>query len=341
MKLLPKLPRSCDGTLTTAARSFRTRCPSCSTRFPVDPRKVPEDGVAAICSACMRVFTVVLPEGYVGLSSRVQPALPPATTAPQPEGSEAPSERATEAEPRSTNPQSMGPSVEPFAGLATLDVDPEPAAPPANFRIDPEPVLTEPVAEARAPEIDALDEVASKAPPAVDSVELEPLVPGLREAPLSAAAFGVVEDPPMVALPPAPSKPEPNQPPPAKAPPARKDTYVDLSRFANDALADSTPEPPGARASKSPTAGSERFGKRYPRERARHLARVLVSDIIAYYPVRYQEALSRETLPKDFENEIKKSMREYVDQVGAEMAESTPYFTEALNEVLARGKKVF
>jgi hypothetical protein len=68
---------------------------------------------------------------------------------------------------------------------------------------------------------------------------------------------------------------------------------------------------------------------------------VLVSDIIAYYPVRYQEALSRGSLKEDFDNEIKKSWREYVDQVGSEMAESTPYFTEALNEVLARGAQIF
>ena len=33
-------------------------CPSCSTAFPVDPRKVPDDGVYARCSTCSSVFFV-------------------------------------------------------------------------------------------------------------------------------------------------------------------------------------------------------------------------------------------------------------------------------------------
>ena len=34
------------------------RCASCSTSFPVDPRKVPEEGVYARCSVCDAVFFV-------------------------------------------------------------------------------------------------------------------------------------------------------------------------------------------------------------------------------------------------------------------------------------------
>jgi len=33
-------------------------CSSCSTTFPVDPRKVPDEGVYARCSACSAVFFV-------------------------------------------------------------------------------------------------------------------------------------------------------------------------------------------------------------------------------------------------------------------------------------------
>ena len=71
------------------------------------------------------------------------------------------------------------------------------------------------------------------------------------------------------------------------------------------------------------------------------LARVLVSDMIAYNPDRHQQALDGDTLKEDFEEEIVKSMAEYVEQVGKELAESTDYFQKALNEVLARGEQVF
>lgn len=84
-----------------------------------------------------------------------------------------------------------------------------------------------------------------------------------------------------------------------------------------------------------------RFGKRDPHDKARRLARVLVSDIITYNPERHQRALQQDTLHADFEDEIKKSWAEYVEQVGRDIAESTSYWFDALNEILARGRKVF
>jgi hypothetical protein len=42
-----------------------------------------------------------------------------------------------------------------------------------------------------------------------------------------------------------------------------------------------------------------------------------------------------------FQEELRKSWQEYVEQVGIEVAKSTPYFRDALNEILAKGKKVF
>ncbi len=35
------------------------------------------------------------------------------------------------------------------------------------------------------------------------------------------------------------------------------------------------------------------------------------------------------------------SWQEYVEQVGADLARNTPFWTEALNEILAGGNKVF
>ena len=38
-------------------------------------------------------------------------------------------------------------------------------------------------------------------------------------------------------------------------------------------------------------------------------------------------------------NELK--WEEYVEQVGIDLAKSTPYFRDSLNEILAKGQKVF
>lgn len=75
--------------------------------------------------------------------------------------------------------------------------------------------------------------------------------------------------------------------------------------------------------------------------RARRLARALVSDIVAYHPDRWEKSLRAGTLREDFREEILKSWEEYVLQVGQETADQTPYFRNALNEILARGEAVF
>jgi capsid protein len=63
--------------------------------------------------------------------------------------------------------------------------------------------------------------------------------------------------------------------------------------------------------------------------------------MIVYQPEKRQQALKAGNLKEAFDEEIKKSWQEYVDQVGAELAKSTPFFTEALNEILAGGQKIF
>jgi predicted Zn finger-like uncharacterized protein len=62
------------------------------------------------------------------------------------------------------------------------------------------------------------------------------------------------------------------------------------------------------------------FGRRDPHDKARRLARVLVSDMITYNPERHEEALAHNRLKEDFEEEIDKSWAEYVEQVGPEIA---------------------
>lgn len=78
-----------------------------------------------------------------------------------------------------------------------------------------------------------------------------------------------------------------------------------------------------------------------PNQKAKRLARALVSDIIAYHPTKKEEGLKNGTLKQLLREEIKKSYEEYVDQVGKEFADSTTHFQEALNELLGGGQKIF
>ncbi len=63
--------------------------------------------------------------------------------------------------------------------------------------------------------------------------------------------------------------------------------------------------------------------------------------MIVYQPEKRQKAIEEENLKEVFGEEVKKSWEEYVAQVGEEIANSTPFFTEALNDILAGGQSVF
>ena len=78
-----------------------------------------------------------------------------------------------------------------------------------------------------------------------------------------------------------------------------------------------------------------------PNQKAKRLARALVSDIIAYFPDRHAQGKRDGTLRESFREEIKKSYEEYVEQMGKEFAENTTHFQDALNDVLAGGSKIF
>ncbi|HEX3276439.1 MAG TPA: hypothetical protein VHR43_16400 [Gemmatimonadales bacterium] len=78
-----------------------------------------------------------------------------------------------------------------------------------------------------------------------------------------------------------------------------------------------------------------------PALKARRLARALISDMVVYHPAKRQEGLRDGNLKELFDEEIRKSWEEYADQVGQDVADSTPYFKEALNEILAGGRQIF
>ncbi len=106
-------------------------------------------------------------------------------------------------------------------------------------------------------------------------------------------------------------------------------------------------EPSPARAAEvmPPPSATGRFANPFlqqdPATRARRLARALVSDLVVYHPEKRQRGLADGTLKELFSEEIRKSWEEYSEQVGEELATSTPWFTEALNEILAEGRPLF
>jgi predicted Zn finger-like uncharacterized protein len=78
-----------------------------------------------------------------------------------------------------------------------------------------------------------------------------------------------------------------------------------------------------------------------PDTRARQLARALVSDVKVHHRDRWAESRTAGSLREDFRDEILESWDEYVEQVGEELAKRTPYFRDALNDILAEGERVF
>ena len=129
-----------------------------------------------------------------------------------------------------------------------------------------------------------------------------------------------------------PSAPTPREAPPPSAPvfsPAPSPPSPPVPR---------APSPPGAMPARRPV---NPFLSQDPNAKARRLARALISDMVVYHPEKRRDGLRNGTLKLLFEEEIQKSWEEYAEQVGAEVAQSTPYFHEALNEILADGQPIF
>ncbi len=152
----------------------------------------------------------------------------------------------------------------------------------------------------------------------------------------SAPVFRPTPGQPVTAAPPVPPPAPPAAPAPPKPAPAPVQAAAPTP--AVPVAPAPTPPSPGAAPAARPV---NPFLQKDPKQKARRLARALVSDMIVYQPAKRQRALAEGTLKETFDEEIQKSWEEYVEQVGEEMAESTPYWREALNDILAGGQQVF
>jgi predicted Zn finger-like uncharacterized protein len=223
----------------------------------------------------------------------------------------------------SPTPPVAHPPVRPRASAAS----PLPPRPPVSMPTPPQPMhagfaalpASRPTpARSRAPS-------APPAPPAAPPV-VPPVAP--RSAPFAPAPPQPRPAPPLVR--PAAPAPAPVAPAPAPAAPAPAPTAP-----APVAPVPAPAAPPVARPPINPFLAND------PNQKAKRLARALVSDIIAYFPERHQQGKRDGTLRDVFREEIKKSYEEYVEQMGKEFAEGTTHFQDALNDVLAGGAKIF
>jgi len=178
------------------------------------------------------------------------------------------------------------------------------------------------------------------APPVQDSPSVSPPPPppaprAAAPAPAYPSDHGVAA-PPFVVPPPRSTPARPAAPtypsaPPSGAPHVRPP-------FSSRPVSIATPSAP---RTSSPRPSVNPFLSKDPEQKARRLARALVSDIVVYHPEKRLEGLRHGTLKQIFDEEIKKSWEEYAGQVGRELAESTTHFNDALNEILGDGSKIF
>ena len=165
-------------------------------------------------------------------------------------------------------------------------------------------------------------------PPALDSDPAE------NTRPRAAAEPAILPAP--AAVPTVSPAPSPAPQPPRAASPAAAGGGTAVATAAAEVIS------PGLRAATaSPIPEGLPPEERARHERARRLARVLASDIAIYNKEKRDRGLRDGNLVAVLGYEIKKSWEVYKERVTPDLANSTPYFRDALNEMLAEGKKVF
>lgn len=176
----------------------------------------------------------------------------------------------------------------------------------------------------------ALDgtQAAAQVAPVEEGLVIERSGGGLFGTPPAPAAAAPVETP----------RPAP-RPQPAPAPMAAPAAAFAPERAQGGAVA-AVAEPAAPAA--APEAPGDSDGRpRRDRDKARRLARALVSDILVYNRESRDRALKEGNLIQALGPEIKKSWELYKERVTPEVANSTSHFRDALNEILAEGQKVF
>ncbi len=288
-------------------------CPDCRSIFRVDPAKVPPAGVRARCSVCSGVISIPAPTGQ---------NTPPSGTV-----TSRPSVESSSSTPQAPQVAQTGWDTGAFAQTGERALSSTTPRRPAQPSPTPARSETPPAARPRHEAPDQPTAAATATP----------------RSPASAL-------PEFTPPPPIPPFRPTGSPPPMPTPQAASVSSPASAPFVPSAGRSPVATPPSSNPSGPTRPASQDSGARRPlnpflskdpNQRAKRLARALVSDIITYHPAKHAEGLRDGTLKQLFREEIKKSFEEYIAQVGQQLAESTTYFQEALNEVLGAGKKIF
>ena len=316
-------------------------CTSCHARYTIADSLVPPQGARVRCRKCGEVIQVKPSAPMVSPSEL--PLVPPSPESFRPESPNLESPRPESASalfPAASEPPAPAPEPPPPARE-----QPAPAGEAAGHGFERFPTQGK-TSEAPAgaeyerfatasfsPTVEA--EPAPPAPPAPAPVAPTPAEPAFQEP----APEAPLAPPPLFQVPsrapdPAPPFPPASAPappfPPATAPPRA-------------APAPAAPAPAASRpritASTIPDGLTPEQMQRH--EKARRLARVLASDIAIYNREKRERGIREGNLVAVLGYEIKKSWETYKERVGADFANSTPYFRDALNEIVAEGQKIF
>ncbi len=345
-------------------------CTACNSRYSIADSLIPPQGARFKCRRCSAVIAVSAP--VIELAPTELEVIPPPAPAPvQPKP--APPRPAAEpfAAPSFEEPPStpgFGPSGPPMTAVDRPDSPAfernEPASRPAFEQAPAEtmpPLPPEPAFQQGFYSEPTPPPIAER-PPTLQPAS-EPMTTDSQESP-----FDRMGTPPQFSARPSFAEPAPPPVPPAPARPAapsepampafletpRAPAAQSPSATVATPAAPSAPAAPAAStapaapaASTVPAVGGTPIPEglspeeRAKHEKARRLARVLASDIAIYNRDKRERGIKDGNLVAVLGYEIKKSWEIYKERVTPEFANATPYFRDALNEMLAEGKKIF
>lgn len=332
-------------------------CPACAASFPVDPKKIPEGGVRVRCSECANIFRVdrpapeeAAPEAPVPEEARGDTTAPEASSPDDALGSStAPSEPGRDGWSDQGSDQGKDEWSAPDDHASSTATESSGADTGAESKADEPGGATERTADSELASDEAMPDWAAETEEEAPRTDA-----GGRDEWASGAGVGVEDsggwagqessepetDPETDHVPEPTTWVDAEPEPGSWSEPDSSEEPTDTDQALPDAIP--VQEPATAAESGTPVQGFT-FGKRDPMDKARRLARVLVSDMVMYNSERHQQALAKGTLAEDFDEEIEKSWKEFVDQVGPEIAEGEGrrFWSQALNDILAKGASVF
>jgi predicted Zn finger-like uncharacterized protein len=294
-------------------------CGSCGARYNIQDSLIPPQGARVKCKKCATMITIP-PPPLTELAPQDLELIPPA---PEPTPPPVPEPPTSEEVPRETFSQGFENSPEPAAASGVsasssdLSLERYPQEPPPETPTSDE--FERGGVQPRFGSPPSFTEASTPSGPSYGStMTIEPIT-------ASPAAVEETESRPAMTVP----SPETQEEPVASA----------------DALVTPAAEAPATESTSMPVQSPLPSGlspeERSAHEKARRLARVLASDISIYNREKKERGIREGNLVAMLGYEIKKSWEIYKERVGSEFANSTPYFRDALNDLLADGKKIF